>query len=362
MAVSVPEILLVAGHMQLRGASMQTLNLAVHLPTVGFRVRLICLDARQFSPIRRKELNIREVGQTQLPIFGRLARRSLARELAKSPPDLIHIQQRSALALGSWLAQQIQRPYVASINDYTNSGEPLPFDRTWGRRVIAVSESVRNELLEKTGLPEGLITVIHSGVDVPEDDEIRLPFSNGQTPVVGTAGPLEAAKGLHFFLKAIPRVLGAYRPVEFLIAGAGPEERGLRRMVDDLGVAEFVTFVPNVFDLSTSLSAMDIYCLPSLRQGLGTIMLEAMARARPVIATQVGGVYSAIDNGKTGLLVPPSDSDTLADRIIELLVDQDYARRLGQAARERVKSDFPVERMVAETAAVYHSVLGKTHA
>jgi glycosyltransferase involved in cell wall biosynthesis len=353
-----PTVLLLAGRMQVRGTSVQTLNLALNLPSAGFQAQVVCRDARQLPSVRRSELSITEFGQINLPVIGRYLRGVFAREVGKAPPDLIHIQQRTALPLGIWLALQLQRPYVASINDYLGPRESLPFDRTWARQIIAVSESVRTELLERTGLPEEMVTVIHSGVDIPADDELRPPFSDGQTPVVGTAGPLEAAKGLHFFLRAIPRVLAAYRPVEFLVAGAGPEERGLRRMCDDLGVTEFVTFVPNVFDLSTSLTAMDIYCLPSLKQGLGTIMLEAMARARPVIASSVGGVYSAIDEGETGLLVPPSDSDRLADRIVELLNDQDRARALGRAGRERVLRDFPVERMVEQTAAVYRSVLG----
>ena len=225
------------------------------------------------------------------------------------------------------------------------------------RGVIAVSESVRTELIEGSQVPEKLVRVIHSGVETPVEESLRAPFGSSYTPVVGTAGPLEAAKGLHFFFAPSRGMLAEYKPVEFLIAGAGPEESSLRHLAGELGIAESLTFVPNVFDLSTSLSAMDIYCLPSIKQGLGTIMLEAMARGKPVIASRVGGVYGVVTDGETGLLVPPSDSDALACRILELLRDPEQAQAMGRAARQRVLADFPVSRMVEQTAALYREVM-----
>jgi glycosyltransferase involved in cell wall biosynthesis len=144
---------------------------------------------------------------------------------------------------------------------------------------------------------------------------------------------------------------------EFLIAGAGPEERNLRRQVQELGIAQHVTFVPAMMDLHNSLMAMDVFVLPSLKQGLGTIMLEAMVRGRPVIATGAGGVYSAVADDQTGLLVPPRDSAALAARINELLRDPLRARRIGRAGRETVIANFPVQRMVEQTARLYRQAV-----
>ena len=97
--------------------------------------------------------------------------------------------------------------------------------------------------------------------------------------------------------------------------------------------------------------------LPSLKQGLGTIMLEAMARAIPVIATSSGGVYSVVDDGVTGMLVPPSDSQSLAKKILELLGDPLRARAIGENARAMVQRDFPTSQMIDETVALYERVL-----
>ena len=102
---------------------------------------------------------------------------------------------------------------------------------------------------------------------------------------------------------------------------------------------------------------MDIFCLPSLQQGLGTIMLEAMSLGRPVIASAVGGVYSVVRDNETGLVVPPRDSGALARRILELLDAPVHARAIGTAARQAVSEEFGVERMVERTAALYREVL-----
>ena len=142
-----------------------------------------------------------------------------------------------------------------------------------------------------------------------------------------------------------------------LIAGAGPEEANLRRLARELGIAQKVTFVPNLSDLNESLAAMDIFCLPSLQQGLGTIMLEPMAMAKPVIATGVGGVYSVVEDGRTGLMVPPSNSQALAEKILDLLNHPDRAGTIGEAARARVVSDFSVEKMIRQTAGLYRELL-----
>ena len=104
------------------------------------------------------------------------------------------------------------------------------------------------------------------------------------------------------------------------------------------------------------LSAIDIFCLPSLQQGLGVMMLEAMALGRPVIASGVGGVVSVLEDNVTGLIVPPSDSRSLADRIIELLQNRDRARKLAAAGQQLIRDRFNENRMLDEMIQVYREV------
>jgi glycosyltransferase involved in cell wall biosynthesis len=352
-----PSVLLIAGRFSVRGSCAYTLRLAEQLPQRGFRVNVICPDARTVERERRRELHIEEASQLDWPIWGRVARGMLLRRLWQDPPDLIHIQSRGALSQDAWIAQHMNRPFVLTVHDYMQPHQRLPIDRRFCRRIVAVSDSVRADLLERTRLPDELVTVIHSGVDHSTSTDILPVFQPGRVPVVGTAGPLEAVKGFPFFLGAAARVLATGREVEFLIAGAGPEESNLRRLAQQLEINDKVTFVPNLLDFDDALAAMDVFVLPSLQQGIGTIMLDAMEMGRPVIATKVGGVFHAVHDRETGLLVPPSNSEALAERIVELLDNPDLARSIGHAAHELVDHEFGVERMIDETAALYREAL-----
>lgn len=354
-----PSILLFSGPFAVRGSCAYSLRLAEHLPLNGFRCSVVCPDARQVDAERRRELHIREYSHLQLPVWGRVVMRMMLRQLKPDPPDLIHIQSRQAARHGMWLARQLNRPYVLTVHDYLQRHECFTVDRTWCQKIIAVSESVKSDLEQTTGLPSDLISVIHSGVDtVPVAHSFKL-LEEGRVPIVGTAGPLEAVKGFPFFLGAAARVLAAGRDVEFVIAGAGPEESNLRRLARELKIDTRVTFVPNFLEFDNALTAMDIFCLPSLQQGIGTIMLQAMAMGRPVIATKVGGVHRVVRDNDTGLLVPPSNSIALAGRMIELLDNPDEARRIGNAARDEVIRQFSAERMVSQTVALYREILDK---
>jgi glycosyltransferase involved in cell wall biosynthesis len=355
-----PNILLFAGRFFLRGSSAYTLRLAERLPALGFRTSVMCPNAQSVDAEQRKQLGIVEYPYLQAPVWGRVVLEMLARELDDEPPDLIHIQSRNAIPQGLWLARRLRVPVIQTVHDYLQPRERLRYDPLLTRRVIAVSDSVKADLLGRCHLDDGFVTVIHSGVDCDPERVDWEVLSSGRIPVVGTAGPLEAVKGFPFFLGAAARVLAAGREVEFVIAGAGPEEENLRRLARELGIAEHMTFVPNLLDFAEALEAMDLFCLPSLQQGIGTIMLEAMVLGRPVIATRVGGVYRVIRDGETGLLVPPSDSAKLAERIMELLDDPPRARRIGAAARAEVLQEFRVDQMVEQTAAVYRQVLDKS--
>jgi glycosyltransferase involved in cell wall biosynthesis len=349
-------VLLLAGRFEVRGSSRQTISLARRLPEFGIHPEIICIDAQLIPPAQREGLSLRELPHLRSPVFGWAARHWLARELEERAPDIIHVQQRGLLPTGRWLARRLERPYVLSIHDYLGPREVLKLEWVWCRRIIAVSDSVKAELKAQAGLPDDRVTVIHSGVETEAGPDTREILVSQQAPVIGTAGPLEATKGLRYFLDAIPAVLQRHPEAEFLIAGAGPEESSLRQQVRESGIVAHVTFVPDLMDLHQTLSAMDIFVLPSLKQGLGTIMLEAMARGRPVIATSAGGVYSVVTDGRTGLLVPPRDSVALTRRIVDLLDDPQRARQIGRAARDMVRREFPISRMVEQTAWLYRTV------
>ena len=351
------KVLLLAGRFEVRGSSAYTLHMVQRLKDHNVTATVVCSDARAVDPERRATLAIEEYAHLKMPLWGRVVLELMRRNLLQDVPDLVHVQSRDMLSRGAWVARRLQRPLLLTVHDCLGSRERLRFDHRVGRRIIAVSDSVRSALLQQAGLAKDMVTVIHSGVDTNINVDLPPVLDPGHVPVVGTAGPLEAVKGLPFFLNAAQKVLATGRDVEFLVSGAGPEEGRLRRLATTLGIDQHVAFVPNLFDFSPSLSAMDIFCLPSLSQGLGTIMLEAMALGKPVIATQVGGVEQIVRDNETGLNIPPSNSGRLSERILELLDDPARARAIGEAGRQFVQCDFGVDRMVASTTEVYRNVL-----
>jgi glycosyltransferase involved in cell wall biosynthesis len=357
MAAKPLKVVLVSDRFEVRGSCAYTLRLVKHLTAYGVEPHIICPNADLIPPPTRASLPIRVYPHLRVPLWGRVVLGMIRQDLERETPDLIHVQSRRMQWYGVWLAHALDVPYIVTVHDYLSYREKLRLDPVYGRRLIAVSESVKSELLKQVHLTPDIVTVIHAGVEIPSDEALRPVLSADKLPVVGTAGPLEAVKGLPFFLGAAKRVLASHPNVQFLIAGAGPEEQNLRRLVRELGIVEAVTFVPNLYDFSTALEAMDIFCLPSLRQGLGTIMLDAMGRGIPVIATGVGGVYTAVTDNETGLVVPPSNSARLAERILELLSDPIRARALGANGREMVREEFNVERMVQQTAELFREVV-----
>jgi glycosyltransferase involved in cell wall biosynthesis len=357
MSDSELEVLLLAGRFEVRGSCAYTLRLAGGLAQQGISARVVSPDARLVNAPLRERLHVDEFRRLDTPIVGEFARRLVLRDARRQMPQLLHVQSHRAARLGIWLSRRLQRPYVLTMHEHLEDGARLPIDRRHCRGVIAVSESVRDDLARRWYVPPELLTVISSGVDAAVAGDLPPPLSPGRVPVIGTAGPLEAIKGFPYFLGAARQVLSVRSEVEFLVAGAGPEEANLRRVARELGISHKVTFVPYMLCFSEALAATDIFCLPSLQQGLGTIMLEAMAMGRPVIATGVGGVSSVIRHGETGLIVPPQNSGELARRILELLDQPARARAIGARARQLVVDEYNVDTMVRQTIDLYRSVV-----
>lgn len=346
-------VLLFAGNVEIRGSSMSTLRLAEGLRRQGVDADVVCTDATPLGRCQSQRFQLIECRHLSNPLYGRLALEYLVHQFDDDPPDLIHIQSRAALGLGRSLARRFDRPWVLTLHDYLPRREPSLLDRRRCRGLIAVSESVAADLSRRLGVGPEFVSVIPSGVACP-DDLLETPILPvDRVPVIGTAGPLEAIKGFPFFLGAAARVLSELPQVQFLIAGVGPEEASLRQLARELGIHSHVTFVPNLTDFREALHAMDLFVLPSLQQGLGTIMLEAMSQGRAVIATRVGGVAQVIRDQETGLLCPPANSQRLAELMLQFLRDPERARRMGAAGRLQIREEYSINRMVEKTIDVY---------
>jgi len=173
-------------------------------------------------------------------------------------------------------------------------------------------------------------------------------------PVIGVIARLSPVKGHKYLLMAVKELLKQYPRLEVLIIGDGPAKKELVEltMSSDLGRCTFIE--ESTIDTRIPLSIMDVFVLPSVQEGLGLSVLEAMAAGVPVVASNVGGVYSLIKDAETGFLVPPKDPVALANAISRMLADKKSALAMANTAREKVKEKFSLQDMAERVEAVYN--------
>jgi glycosyltransferase involved in cell wall biosynthesis len=350
-------ILFLADELRMRGTTADTLRLAKGLPRYGFHVQLVAQDATHLSGELRGQLDLREIAHMSTPLIHRAILSLLQWEYEHKPPKLIHVHSHRLLHAAQRLSTHWNIPLVVSIHGHLGPRDSFRLNPVAGTRIISVSDSVRAHFLEQTRFDPEQVVVIPSGVEAKPMTEGSLLFDPARRPVIGTAGALEEVKGVQFLLGAARKVLDRFPDALFLVSGTGPEEYRLRELAKTLEIVPNLTFVPHLKDFSSAIQAMDIFCLPSLKQGLGTIMLEAMGHGRPVIATNTGGVASVVKDRENGLIVPPGEVETLAEAVIELLSRPEWARELGAAGHRLVSREFGVERMLERTAEVYRELI-----
>lgn len=357
MAENLQRILLLDGEISFRGSSLLTLRLARGLEKRELDTALVCTGCVGLDESLLKGVRLHTVPGLHLPVWGQIVLRTLYRDLKEQRPDVVHLQDSRLLPQGIRLARKLRRPLIVSIGDQAEAAAfVLKGEVPELKTIIAVSESVLQQIPQTPLIAKIEKRIILPGVAVPEDSTDDRPLDDDRPPVIGMAGPLEIVKGAAFFLRACHRVIEAGHNIRIVIAGSGPEERSLRHLASSLELSRRLTFVDGGVSMAGYLSAIDIFCLPSLQQGLGVMMLEAMALGRPVIASGVGGVLSVIEDNVSGLIVPPSDSRSLADRIIELLQNRERARTIADTGRQLIRDRFNENRMLDEVISVYREV------
>jgi len=240
------------------------------------------------------------------------------------------------------------------------------FSMTLATRIIAVSEAVKTHVVHRQHIRPSRITTIYNGVDPGRYDiHIDVPAKKGELGLrkdcltIGVCGRLVAVKGYDVFLKAARNVLRHRHRIQFLIVGEGVLRNELETLAQDLEIDAHVVFSGFRADIPEVLAIMDIYVMPSLNEGLPMNLLEAMAAAKPVIATHVGGIPEVLDKKGIGIMIPPNDCDMLADSILMLLENQEMRYEMGRKGRARVIERFHVEDMVEAYERLYLSHIRK---
>jgi glycosyltransferase involved in cell wall biosynthesis len=227
--------------------------------------------------------------------------------------------------------------------------------------LIALTEGERDEHLANHIGSASQFSVIPSGIDL---DTFRAAASGGgldrkelgcpdDAIIIGSVGWLTAVKGHRYLIEAVARLKKAFPRLHLVILGSGNLREELQALGERLGLGACLHLLGERPDVPAHLTAMDIFVLPSRNEGMGRALVEAMTAARPVVATRVGGVPAIVEDGITGLLVPPEDADALARALRRLLIRPDLARELGQAAARSIGERFGAAAMTQAVEAVY---------
>lgn len=288
---------------------------------------------------------------------------ALMRLFRRERPDIVHLNSSKAGALGA-LAGRLSgvRRIVFTAHGWAFNEPVPPLSKAFRwtaslatvmlcHRVIAVSD------FDRVHSPLGLeVEMIHNGVAPvsflePGEARERLLAGTGQSPafIVGTIAELTRNKGLDTLIEAFSRTDHA----RLVIIGEGEERSSLERLIAAKGLAERVTLLGFVENASTLLRGFDLFALASRKEGLPYVLLEAGLAGVPVIATTVGGIPEIVDDRISGALVPPYDTEALADGLIELMGSAGTRAHHAERLKANVERYFPLYGMVKKTKEVY---------
>ena len=365
--------LLLCQNLNVGGAEELVLGASAHLGAVG-------VDAGVGAVSRRGPV-AEEIARAGLPVHlapGQPGPRDpaafvrLVRLLRREAPDVVHTYLLNANLYGRLAAIAAGVPLVlaAEQNVYRDKSrrhaamERLLAARTF--RVVACCRAVGEFYRRQVGLDPRKIAVVYNAVRFGP-----LPTTANRAPalarlgldpdalVLGTLGRLAEQKGHHVLLRALARLAPMFPRLALMIAGEGPLRAELEAEAEQLGARDRVHFVGVRRDRETLYAAIDVFVLPSLWEGLSLALIEAMGAGRPIVATDVGGNPEVVEDGRTGLIVPPNEPASLADALASLLADADRRVALGSRASGVARTRFSIERHVGEVAALYHQGLAE---
>ena len=344
-----------------RGGEQQVLYLSQALQAHGYDNVTIC---QPHSTLYQR------FGEARLPMHALrvrheadvLAAWQLARYLRRERVDILHMHESRSHTIGLLACALL--PQVRKVVSRRVDFEPMRnlFSR-WKYMMphvqyLAVSEAVRRVMI-KSGIPATQVQTIHSGIDPHLGDDVPMaePLFPLGTRVIGTVGHLASHKGQCYLLEATARLIRDEPKLGVVIVGTGALRQALEAQAVDLGIAEHIRFTGFRRDIPALIRGFEIFVFPSYLEGLGTSVLDAMALGKPVVATHAGGIPEAVEDGVTGLLVPPRDPVALAQAIRYLLQHPELQVQFGKAGRRRVEQGITADRMAQQTMQVYHQLM-----
>jgi glycosyltransferase involved in cell wall biosynthesis len=356
------------GHLKVGGTQQHLYEIFCRLDRTRYAPRVYCLkrSGEMVAAIERLGVPVVDLGlgDSLRDVRSLKSFYAFVRRLRREHITLLHCYLPRASFFGIMAGKLAGVPVVLvskrSLEPHGTLAQRLicRLSDAWAHTVLVNSQEVWRHAVEVEGCPPAKLRLMVNGINL--DRYSRLPAGRGEaaSPVVGTVLRLEPIKGPETFIAAAGRIASRLPKTRFVIVGDGSLRPSLERRVAELGLADRLQFLGERSDIAELLSTMSVFVLPSLVEGMSMALLEAMAAARPIVATRVGGNVNLIREAETGLLVSVGNPDEMADAVVRLLTDRPWARQLGHKARSAVVQDHSADRMVQQLETIYQECLG----
>lgn len=373
-------ILLLIDSLGMGGAERLLATYLEHFDTARFEPRVCALQVRENNPLRAgiERLGIPVDLVSVRHLRDPLGLPRLVRYLRRQQIDLLHAQLEFADTLGSIAAKIVGIPTVSTLHTFD---DPPQRSRAYWRlrlrwwvlrhfcdQVIAVSEGTRKHHLRMGGLEPAKVVTLYNGIDIvrfsaatkAECSTARQALAiPPDVPLLLTVAVLRAAKGVQYMIEALPAILEAVPETRYLVVGGGKQEDSLKELAKTHGVADRVIFAGQRNDIPNLLAICDLFVLPTLGEALPTVLAEAMAAQKAIVASNVGGVPEMVEHSHNGLLVPPADPTSLAEACLQLLQNAGEADAMARAGKEIVERRFSIRLQGQRLSDLYQGLLAE---
>lgn len=361
------------------GAENHLFQLASLQVAHGLDVSIICLKNDRYWQSQLEVLGVK-VEFLRISSYGNLMDIfKLRRYILTVKPDILHAHLTPAelyvrLALLGFDSRKFPL-IISKHNDskfYNGPGQSLlgAWVASRAQRIIAISSAVKfNNCVRNLNYNSNHVSLIPYGIDQRPYEEVDTLavkslrtswLADDETYIVGVVARLIPQKSLHILLEGFKLYMTkAKRQAKLVIVGSGPLEETLRNKAIELGIQKQVVWAGFREDIPLVMNAFDVFALTSHYEGLGLVLLEAMAASKPIVASRVSAIPEVVEDGETGILFSPGNSQQLADTLVKL-ENNEHRIRYGSAGKQRLKSNFTLEHMLRETINIYHDVLEKT--
>ena len=368
------KVLLVTHDLNIGGLQRVVVDIALNLDPARYTVSVCVLrEGGAFEKeLRDAKIMVHRVPATpgKVDYLAFLKIRQLIKDIA---PDIVHTHNSQPFIEGALAGVFAGMPAMV----HTDHGRQFPDKRRYMwmewlashvvSDIISVSDDNKASLVKYEHISESKIRVIPNGIDEKkyriQVDRIAkradLGLEPDVWPVLGWCGRLSPEKGLIFLIRALRDLSSSYPRLRLLLMGEGVLRNELEAQAEAEGVAPYVRFLGARADVPDVLQVVDVFVLPSLREGLPLVLLEAMAAGVPIVATDVGGNRQAVHEGQNGFLVPSENPAALAQAIRRLIDDETLRTQFSRQARQLFEQHFTIGRMVEQYDRVYKQCLAR---